>query len=94
MKKNFVYFILFIVLNSTSCTQEPGFGDPVKQPAEILKDMISFLTYQERNVCLSEEFTALDMDSEIITKESFLNLLASGDYLPLKLNSKDFLSYY
>lgn len=94
MKKNFVYFILFLVLNSTSCTQEPGFSDPVKQPAEILKDMISFLTYQERNVDLSEDFTALDTNSEIITKESFLNLLCSGDYLPLRLISKDSLSYY
>jgi len=94
MKKNFAYFLLFLVLNSTSCTQKPGFGDPVKQPAEILKDMISFLTYQERNVCLSEDFTALDTDSEIITKEAFFKLLSSGEYLPLKLNSKDSISYY
>jgi len=94
MKKNFAYILLFLVLNSASCTQKPGFGDPVKQPAEILKDMISFLTYQERNVCLSEDFTALDTDSEIITKELFLTLLSSGEYLPLKLNSKDSISYY
>lgn len=56
--------------------------------------MIAFLTYQERNVVLSEDFTALDMDFKIITKESFLTFLSSGDYLPLKLNSKDSISYY
>lgn len=94
MKKNFAYFLLFLVLNATSCTQKPGFGDPVKQPAKILKDMIAFLTYKERNVHLSEDFTALNTDNEIITKESFLTLLSTGDYLPLQLKSNDSIPYY
>lgn len=94
MKQNLACFLLFSALIFNSCTQKPGFGDPVAQPAAILKDMVAFLTYQERNVDFSEDFTAMDTDSEIIAKESFLNLLSSGDYLPLRLKSEDSLSYY
>jgi len=94
MKQNFAYFLLFLFLTITSCTQKPDYGDPVVQPAAVLKDMVAFLTYQERNVHLSEDLIALNTDSEIITKESFLSLLSSGDYLPLRLNSKDSLSTY
>lgn len=94
MKQNLACFLLFLALTTNSCTQKSNFGDPVMQPSAILKDMIAFLTYQEENVRLSEDFTALDTDSENITKESFLNLLSSGDYLPLRLISKDSLSYY
>jgi peroxiredoxin len=94
MKNYFAFFLLLSALTVTSCTQKPEYGNPVVQPNAILKDMIAFLTYQERNVRLSEDFTALGMDSEIITKVSFLTLLSSGEYLPVRLISKDSLSYY
>jgi len=94
MKKYFAYFLLLFLLTFTSCTQKPDYGNPVVKPVAILKDMISFLTYQERNVRLSDDFTALNTDFEIITKESFLKLLSSGEYLPVRLISKDSISYY
>jgi hypothetical protein len=43
---------------------------------------------------LSQDFAALDPASEIISKEAFLQLLSSGEYLTLRLDSKDSLSCY
>ena len=94
MKKNFAYILLFFVLTTSSCTQNTSYGDAVVEPAKILKSVMSFLVYRQGNVSLAEDFTALDSASNIITKETFLKLLSSGEYLPLRLISKDSSSYY
>ncbi len=94
MKNTFVCFLLFLILASSSCTPKNNYGNPVVSPDTILKNMMSFLAYRERNVMLSEDFTALDPASEIISKETFLQLLSTGEYLPLRLESKDSSTYY
>lgn len=94
MKNSLVYLLLLYALTVTSCTQKPDYGSPVVPPDAISKNMMAFLTYRERNVCLSEDFTALGPASEIITKDAFLNLLSSGDYLPLRLAPKANLVAY
>ncbi|MDO9257679.1 MAG: TlpA disulfide reductase family protein [Bacteroidales bacterium] len=94
MKNYFSYFLLLFTLTVYSCNQKPKNGNPVVQPVVILKDMMAFLSYREKNVMLSEDFTALDPASEIISKEAFLHLLSSGEYLPLRLASEDSSSCY
>lgn len=94
MKSYLTYLLFLFVLISSSCTQEPKYGNPVEQPDAILKNMLSFLTYRDKNVMLSTDFIALDTASEIITKESFLSFISTGEYLPLRLKSKDSSSYY
>lgn len=94
MKKHFGYFLLLWILTSSSCTPKHNYGNPLVSPDTIMKNMMAFLSYREKNVMLSEDFTALDPASEIISKETFLQLLSSGEYLPLRLDSKDSSSYY
>ena len=89
MKKHFAYFLLFLLFTSSSCTPKHKYGNPVVSPDTILKNMMAFLNYRERNVMLSEDFAALNTASKIISKETFLQLLSSGEYLPLRLESKD-----
>jgi len=94
MKNYFTCFILALLLTTTSCTQKSNYGKPVVSPDAILKNMMTFLTYRDKNVMLSEDFTALNQASEKISKADFLGLLSSGDYLPLRLTSKDSSSFY
>jgi peroxiredoxin len=94
MKNIFASFLLFLILVSLSCTQKHNYGNPVVSPDIVLKNMMAFLSYREKNVMLSEDFTALDTASEIISKEAFLQFLSSGEYLPLRLDSKDSSSCY
>jgi thiol-disulfide isomerase/thioredoxin len=46
------------------------------------------------NVDLSHKFTGLDTTGNIISKEVFLKLLSSGEYIPLKLILKDTSNCY
>jgi thiol-disulfide isomerase/thioredoxin len=93
MQNKIAYIFLFFFL-ATSCTQNKNYGDPIVEPAIILKSLMSFLVYREDYLRLSEDFTAFDPASHIISKETFLKLFSSGEYLPLRLISKDSSSYY
>ncbi len=94
MKKNAAYIFLIFLLFSFSCQQSKNYGDPTIEPAVILKSFNSFWTYLTRYVRPSEDFTALNIGSEVMTKDNFLKLLSTGDYLPLRLNSRDSSIYY
>lgn len=43
---------------------------------------------------LSRDFVSLDALSKEITKESFLNELTNGNYIPIRLKSEDSVYYY
>lgn len=85
-------FILTIV--SYSCAQENKYGKPVEEPSAIVKNIMSFLEYRDKNINLYQEFIGLDSASNIISKEVFLKLLSTGNYLPLKLATNDSAIYY
>lgn len=82
-------FLLFILAYS-SCTQTSAYGDPVQEPAGILKNEKSFLKYQSA-LNLSEDCVALNTSAEKIDKGKFLQEVSSGDYLPVRLTSTDSL---
>jgi peroxiredoxin len=86
------FFILIIF--SHSCTQKSKYGKPVEEPSAIVKNIISFLEYRNKNIKLYQEFIGLDSASNIISKETFLKLLSTGSYLPLKLTTNDSTIYY
>jgi thiol-disulfide isomerase/thioredoxin len=87
-----VFFILTIL--GYSCTQKTTYGKPVEEPAAIVKNMMSFLVYRDKNIKLYQAFIGLDSGSNIISKETFLKLLSTGSYLPLKLTTDDSTIYY
>jgi thiol-disulfide isomerase/thioredoxin len=91
-KLNITFFLLTIII--FSCSQRNNYGKPVADPSAIVKNIMSFLEYRDKNVRLYEEFIGLDTASNIISKEIFLKLLSTGSYLPLKLISDDSKIYY
>jgi thiol-disulfide isomerase/thioredoxin len=94
MKKTVVYFLLLVALATFSCKPSVNYGEPVVPPAAILKDIMSFLIYRQQHLRLAEDFTAIDQSSSVIDHEMFFKQLASGNFLPLRLTSKDSSAYY
>lgn len=64
------------------------------KPEDLLKDFTTWYTYDYNNIKLSQDFIALDVDSNIIKKEDFLHSLLKGKYFAIKTMSKDEQPYY
>lgn len=93
--KNFVIRILFILLLTIiSCTQKPDYGLPDIDPASLEMDFMKWWSYHNNNILLSSDFIPLDEHSNKVSKEKFLKNLITGFYFPIKLESKDSLTYY
>lgn len=92
--KNYILFtLLFALLVSLSCTRKPNFGSPNVDIKSIENDFGLWWTYHNNNIVLSSNFIALDNLYNRISKEVFLKSLTSGDFIPLKLESKDSIYY-
>jgi peroxiredoxin len=89
MQRLSFYIFLFFILSYSSCKQSPTYGEPIEDPNAILKDQKSFLKYYNDYLKLSEDFIAFNSSLKVIGKGEFLQQLFSGDYLPLRLTSKD-----
>jgi hypothetical protein len=72
-----------------ACAQKPNLGPPDVDFKEIEKNFMQWWTYQSNTIQLSSNFIAIDDSSKIISKGEFLKKLTSGDFIPLKLQSKD-----
>ena len=57
--------------------------------ATILKTFESYYAYEYTYVKLSEAYLAYDVSGHLIPRIKFLQLLASGQYLPLTLSPPD-----
>ncbi|EJF99462.1 TlpA family protein disulfide reductase [Flavobacterium sp. F52] len=86
MKKSFIILITFLV--STLSFSQIKFGNPEVDPTQIQKTYPEWSVYQNKKIMLSRDFTALDSSSKEITKESFLDQLANGNYIPIRLKSE------
>lgn len=87
MKK--IFFQITCCLFLASCSQLSKYNGPVIAPESIVKNMMSWLYYQRDYIVWSADYVALDADLKVITKTEFLTLLIKGDYLPLKINTRD-----
>lgn len=94
MKAKFSFSFLLFAMVFVSCSPRTNYMHSVVAPGAILKSTMSFLKYREQYVRLYEDFTAMDPASNVITKKSFLKLLSTGEYLPLRMVSKDSSTYY
>jgi peroxiredoxin len=93
-KRNLLLILAFATISIIACSEKTEYGQPNANFKNLEKDFITWWNYHNNNIVLSSNFIAIDNLSEIITKEDFLEKLTSGDYIPLKLSSKDSLTYY
>src|SRR5258706_1138082 len=89
-----IIFLFFSLASFSSYCQSKAYGESVEQASTILSSVDSFYIYIEKKVNLSHDFIGLDLAENVISKEAFLKLLSSGEYLPLRLISKDSSNYY
>lgn len=94
MKKSILLTLLISILLMVSCSKKTDYGQPNVDSENIQKDYMEWWSYHNNNIILSSDFLAIDNDSKMTTKESFLKDLTSGDYIPLKLISKNANTYY
>jgi len=76
----------FLCLAKTAA-QPPG--KPVVAPETALKNMAAFMDYYNAHLYLSEDFAAYDVSGHTIGKGELLKAVATGNYLPLRLTSKN-----
>jgi thiol-disulfide isomerase/thioredoxin len=89
-----VAFFLFALL-MTSCQEAKKFGDPIFSPQAALKDVQSFLVYRQQYLRLADDFTAIDeQNGQSINKAVFFQRLSTGNFVPLRLSSRDSTAYY
>lgn len=87
----FFLLIFSLFIFSVSSAQNK-FGNPEVDPIQIQKTYESWSVYNKK-IMLSIDFTALDSSSKKITKESFLDQLANGNFIPIRLKSEDSIYY-
>jgi peroxiredoxin len=94
MKKIFLSAVLLVTLFVFSCKEDKPYDEPVVQPAAVLKDVISFLNYRQQHLRLADDFKAIDTTSAEVDKATFFQQLSTGNFLPLRLKSKNTTAYY
>ncbi len=92
MKKSIIFIITFLIFTSTF--GQAKFGKPEVDPFQIQKNFSEWSAYQSKKIMLSRDFIALDILSKEISKESFLEQLANGNFIPIRLQSTDSFYYY
>ncbi|WP_338840041.1 TlpA disulfide reductase family protein [Flavobacterium ginsenosidimutans] len=86
MKIAFTIIISFLIFN-TSFSQNK-LGNPEVDPIQIQKNYEQWSVYQNKKIMLSRDFKALDVVSKEISKETFLDQLANGNFIPIRLKSE------
>lgn len=61
---------------------------------ELLKSFMIWYKYTYNNIKLSDDFVGLDTDSSIIKKSDFLQRLATGKFVPIKIMVRNDVNYY
>jgi len=87
-----INILLFLIFTSTFA--QTKYGNPEVDPIQIQKTYTDWSAYQSKNIMLSRDFVALDILSKEISKESFLDQLANGNFIPIRLKSDDSIYYY
>jgi len=85
---------IFLFLIFTSTVAQTKFGKPEVDPIQIQNNFSDWSAYQSKKIMLSRDFVALDLLSKETSKESFLDQLANGNFIPIRLKSNDSVYYY
>ncbi len=102
--------MVLVGVNFISCTNNPKpeeaavvespkidsskIGKPIIEEKDIMVNFGSFWAYYKTNIKFFEDFVPFDTAGVIMKKKDFLNVLTSGRYYPLMINSKDSLINY
>lgn len=92
MKKSITIIITLLIFASSFSQNK--FGNPEVDPIQIQKTYEQWSAYQIKKIMLSRDFIAVDTSSKEITKESFLDQLANGNFIPIRLKSDEAIYYY
>ena len=88
MKKSLVTIFAVLVLFFITIAQAQTPGEAVVSPDSILKNMNNLLQYNSDHLRLDGDFAAYNEDGNKMEKGRFLQMIASGKYLPLQVYSK------
>lgn len=92
MQNSIKIIIAFLIF--TSGFAQTNLGNPEVNPIQIQNNFSDWSAYQSKKIMLSRDFIALDFSSKEISKESFLDQLANGNFIPIRLKSEDSKYYY
>ncbi|MBP1225156.1 TlpA family protein disulfide reductase [Flavobacterium sp. 1355] len=87
-----INILLFLIF--TSGFAQTKFGKPEVNPIQIQKTFSEWSAYQSKNIMLSRDFTPLGLASEEISEEAFLDKLANGNFIPVRLKSENGVYVY
>jgi len=97
MKKILLFTLSVFILLQASCTEKTRKKtdkEPNVNMESIESNFKNWWFYYSKNIILSSDFTALDQNTKIIPKNDFLEKLTTGNFIPLKLRSKNDTIYY
>jgi len=86
MKK---YLFLLVIFGAFSCAESKQKDLPNKDPKLVLKDFRSWWNYHATNILMAENYTALDRQSNPISRELFIDSLITGKVIAMKLSTSD-----
>jgi thiol-disulfide isomerase/thioredoxin len=92
-QKAFVQIILYSLIFSAAKTQQFKYK-PVLTPGAITKDLMSWLIYDKEQMKWGRNFHAFDTGGNNISKMQFLQHLSIGNFLPVRLKSREKDSIY
>lgn len=92
MKK--ITILTFLISLLISCSEKSQFGVPNIDVKTINSDFSLWWKYHSDNIVLSSNFIPLDDSSKLMSVDQFFKNLKSGDYIPVKLDSKNNTTYY
>ena len=76
-----------------SLAEAKNYGNPDVDVAKLEKSFSDWWKYHNKSIRLSADFIAIDDNEKRISKQSFLEKLNSGDFIPVKLASADSVCY-
>lgn len=94
MKKVILLSVLMAISILVCHSENQDLNQPNVDFESLEKDHSKWWAYHSNNIVLSSDFIATDPSAKIITKGEFLAKLTSGEYIALKLISKDTTNHY
>ena len=86
MKYSFVFFLIYFFYGCTSSNKN---DTPFVDAHEIEKNIMSWLYYDRDFMNWSADCIAYNEHDSLITKKEFLKQLVTGQYIPVRLQTKD-----
>ncbi|HEY9261144.1 TlpA disulfide reductase family protein [Chitinophaga sp.] len=74
-------------------SQETKAGGPMRAPGKIIASSPAFMSYKQDLLNLAVDYTAFDTAMKPISRATFLEAFATGDYVPVRLAADTKASY-